>query len=113
MDALAEQQGGGLAILACAMLCIALGAWVARTGNTRWINGVDFSRIDPRHHPRAAAIVGQSVAGIGVAYLPLGAYLAAASAPIEQEWIVVVAALLPVVGSLFAMHQRLQGLYRR
>jgi hypothetical protein len=113
MDALAEQQSGGLAILGCAMFCIALGAWVARTGNMRWINGVDFSRIDPRDHPRAAAIVGQSVAAIGVAYLPLGAFLAAASAPIRQEWIPVLAVLLPVVGSLCMMYLRLQGLYRR
>jgi hypothetical protein len=113
MEPLAEQRIGGFVVLSSAMLCVALGIWVARAGSTRWINGVDFSRIDPRDHPRAAAIVGQSVAGIGVAHLVLGVFLAAVPPPIRQEWIVALAAGLPVLGSLYVMYQRLQGLYRR
>lgn len=113
MDLLAEQRIGGVVVMASAMLCIALGTWVARSGSTRWINGVDFSRIDPRDHPRAAAIVGQAVAAIGVVHLLLGAFLLAAAAPVRQEWIIVLAAGLPVVGSLYVMYLRLQGLYRR
>ena len=113
MDPLAEQRIGGMVVMASAMLCIALGTWVAHSGSTRLINGVDFSRIDPRDHPRAAAIVGQSVAGIGAAHLLLGVFLLAAAAPIRQEWIVALAAGLPVAGSLYVMYMRLQGLYRR
>jgi hypothetical protein len=113
VDALAEQRFGGVVVLASAMLCIALGTWIARSGSTRWINGVDFTRIDPRNHPRAAAVVGQSVAGIGIAHLVLGLFLVAATGPVRQDWIVALAAGLPVAGSLYVMYMRLQGLYRR
>lgn len=113
MDALVEQRMGGWVLVASAMGLLALGAWLTRSGSTRLLNGVDFSRIDPRDHPRVAAIVGQSVAAIGAAHLLLGVFLVAATAPVRQEWIVTIAVCVPVVGSLFAMHQRLQGLYRR
>lgn len=113
MDTLIEQQMGGWVLLASSAFIVALGTWIARTGSTRWINGVDFSRIDPRDHPRAAAIVGQSVAAIGGFHFLLGAFLAATSTPIRHDWIIALAAGLPVVGGLYVMFMRLQSLYRR
>lgn len=113
MDALAEQQMGGWVLGASAIMLVALGTWVARTGSTRLINGVDFSRIDPRDHARVATIVGQSAAGIGLVHLVVAAGLLLASEPIRQEWIIGLAVALPPLAFLAAMHLRMQGLYKR
>lgn len=113
MDAHAEQRLAGWIVGGSALLLAALGAWIARSGNTRWINGVDFSRIDPRDHPRAARIVGETVIGIAVVQLGLAGWLVAAPGPIRAEWLVVLVAILPAFALLAVMYLRLQGLYRR
>lgn len=112
MDALTEQRIAGWILLVSGTALVLLGAWIARSGSTRWINGVDFSRIDPRDHPRAARIVGAAVGGIGLSEIVLAGWMLASMAAIGEDWRVLLAVLLPPLLILAAMFLRLQGLYR-
>jgi hypothetical protein len=113
MDAHAEQRIAGWVLIASGLLLVALGTFIARRQSKRFVNGIDWSRIDARDHARVARMAGTMVAAIGIFELPTAAWMIAASEPIRPEWMVVLALGLPPLLLTGAMLLRLQGLYRR